>query len=230
MDLEKVADFAKKHVSLYLSEFSDILVRPGWKYAPRPASIPPEGGEEAGQIDANVLFFVLRSLFISFVIYGAIPDLHPAKSGVASYMVTAFLIVASWYLFAQVVYRICCYLRGVGDYGRTVAAAMQVLSVVYVSSNYITFLLDNLLISMNFIFFYKYPFIIYNITWAFMFGYYLQKAVGDLYVLGRLERLSLVLIALSFVLVGMILVMPIGASSSLLAFLGGNPRRFPRVD
>ena len=217
-------------MSSYISDFSNILTRPAWKYASGPVPDLPENGEEIRKIDAQVLFFVLVSLFVGFVFYSVIPDLRPEGTGVAELYGDRFSD------HGKLVFVCSDRLQDMPISSRRrrlrpdCRGNAQVLSVVYVSSNYITFLIDNILISLNFVIFYKYPFIIYNLTWMIMFGYYLQEAVGSLYGLGKLERLAMVILALSFVLIGMIMVMPIGESGSFLGFLGGNPRRFPRVN
>lgn len=152
MDLQQLLELITKNFAEYYMVFIATLVKPTIRFHPvadnpssdsdtRHIAITPQEKTISAQLNPKLLSFVVISIFIGITVNGLIPNRIPGLGIVLSTIV----IMGFWFIYSTFLHWICKGLGGRGAYLETISISVQVLSVLFVLSSFLTVLISSAL-------------------------------------------------------------------------------------
>src|ERR1051325_11357517 len=143
MEVEKLIKFAIEHLSDYLRTFLAIVRNPKLEFHPEEVVIEdnllnPRSDLKVvkARLNPKLFSFLLLSICIGSVLNTYILGRRAAPE----FVITVVIVLACWLLFSFLVYAICKVFGGRGTLLQTVSLNLQMSSVIYVLSSFVTFL------------------------------------------------------------------------------------------
>lgn len=126
--IEVVRDYGSKYVDWYLTSFSRPSLLSSGQY---------NWAASTSDAQSKIPIFLLFSVLIGATIGSAIPHRPPLKDRA----VVAVTVIALWIFTSVIVYTLCRLMHGKGTFRLTLLTMLQVLAIVYVTSNFLTLLI-----------------------------------------------------------------------------------------
>ncbi len=149
MDLEKLLTFVTQNLAEYYMVFVATLVKPAIRF--RPVSIDMPSSEQliefrktvetGSKLNPKLLSFVVISIFLGVTVNALIPN---RKNGL-DLASTTIIVLGCWFLYSTTLHWFCTLLKGKGSYLETLSISVQLLSVLYVLSSFLSFSLSAIL-------------------------------------------------------------------------------------
>lgn len=144
MDFDKTLEFATNYLSDYFWALVATLRNPIARFSPlssndsepKPTNLilEPPIKNTVNRLNPKLFGFIIISIFFGTTINALIPN---RKNG-PDFITSAIVIIISWFIYSTILHLICKALRGKGHYEETLSVSLQLLSVLYVVSNFLT--------------------------------------------------------------------------------------------
>ena len=149
MDIEKLLKFGIDYLSDYLWVFVETLRSPIARFGPVFTDTGDKstiifrlgnGSTLGPQLNPKLISFVIINIFIGLAIRKQIPGGKDDQD----FIIAVIVIFAIWFFYSSIIHRLCKLLQGHGTFTQTLSVSLQLLAVLYVVSNFVTFILGAL--------------------------------------------------------------------------------------
>ena len=158
MNFEKILTFANQNLAEYYRVFYSTLTKTTLEFPPvvrkrtnseKKFGITTKKAESESQLEPKLLVFAVISVFVGTTVSALIPSVKTSPDITA--LITIIVIIGYWFLSGTILHWFCRVLRGRGSYLNTLSISIQVFSVLYVLSSFITVLVSTFLSIEKFI-------------------------------------------------------------------------------
>ena len=212
MKFEDIFNWGTEYFSEYFSNFIFTLRSPALRFQPVHSNVATSGvvlstetkSSTGPQINPKLFIFMMISILIGATINSVIPG----RTDAPDLLTTAVVTLSVWIAYSISVYLACIVLKGSGSFLETVSVSLQVLAVVYVFSNFITFvwsMIAEVIFTITSVqgFFIEQPIYIYYVVQFSLMAFYLPVALRHVQKFGVGRQMLLIIIPLVWVFVGL---------------------------
>jgi len=217
MEIDKIFKWVIEYLSDYIAVFVITLQRPASRFQPlvghqdssllMPVSISTD--YIGTKMNPKLFGFVTISIFVGYTLGSTVGERPPTPN----LMTTLIVQLAIWFAYASAIHFVCKLLRGNGQFAEVVSITLQLLAVLYVVSNYLTFLWSTLAQTSLFANTVKYgwgglivqhPFTLYNLVHTILMIFYLPIALRNVERFGLVRQLCIATIPIMMSIIMMI--------------------------
>ena len=161
MNLEEIIRFATQYFSDYFATSIATLVKPRIRFTPRSSKTtnkiiqvnePSREIQLGAELDPRLYSFVLINIFLGVKINSLIPVSSISQFSSPDLMTTMAVIGVFWLIASSLIHLVCKILRGRGSYIDTLSICLQLISVLYVTSCFLTLVITSVS---------RFPYVIY---------------------------------------------------------------------
>jgi len=152
MNFEKILTFANQNLPEYHRVFYSTLTKTSLEFPPvvrkrtnseKRFGITTKKAASEYQLDSKLLVFAVISVFVGTTVNALIPGVKTSPD--ITTLISIIVIIGYWFLSGTILHWFCKLLRGRCSYLYTLSISIQVFSVLYVLSSFITVLVSTFL-------------------------------------------------------------------------------------
>lgn len=145
MNIEQLLKLGTEYFSSYLTVLISTLRAPGERFRPLPKSKDKgvtvlHAGISASYIGPGLSPQLFGFMIISVLIGATLNSVVPGRPPSPDFLTTSVVTISVWIGYSISVFLLCKILGGKGSFLETMSVSLQLLAVVYVVSNFVTFI------------------------------------------------------------------------------------------